>query len=694
MIDADQKAAAASPSTKESKPDPTQEAQAEAAVKRWTTRIRNAKKHWEPAFKRMRQDMDFASGLQWPGQETMETKRYVANTVLRTINQKVATLYARNPVAEYQRRPRMDYQVWDERLESLLQATQSLAMNPLDIQSKAILTDYMNGHNRKMLIDKVGRTLEIVYKYQQDEQEPNFKTQMKRLVRRVATCGVGYTRLSYVRDNEAMLSPSGKQSSLQDRIKKTRRLAEKYEEGDVNKESATAYQLGHLFASVGHSMTDPVELQDVHEGLVFDFPSATAIIPDTRCRSIRDFDGCHWIAEEMLLPLEIVNAFFESDIKPGGELIHYSEHGQYKPKETNPDDKDPEQGPHVCLWHVFDQDTKSQFYIVDGYKKFVSSPDVLAPPIRRFWPIFTLTFNDVESDPQSKTSVFPPSDVTLMRSMQKERNRSRDQLKQHRVGSLPLRMTGKGWLTKEDKDSINGAEANEIIEIEGAGSASQGLDLNKMLAAFQPAPINPAVYDTAPLDQDVLLVVGGQQEALPVAKKESATSATIAEQSRNLTSSSNVDDLDELLSDLARSGGEMLMREMATETVQRIAGPGSAWPTVEREDFLDEIYLEAVAASSGRPNKAVEIANFERLVPFLMQAGASPAFIVREGIHRLDDRLDPEEAFPLLPPQMSAPPPQPKGGTPNGQPNQPTPPRPQQPPQQLPSQAPVPLAAA
>jgi len=63
--------------------------------------------------------------------------------------------------------------------------------------------------------------------------------------------------MSYKREDTAALSSSGKQSSLHDRIQKTKHLAEKYDKGDVDKESATAFQLGQLFSSVQASATDP-----------------------------------------------------------------------------------------------------------------------------------------------------------------------------------------------------------------------------------------------------------------------------------------------------------------------------------------------------------------------------------------------------------------------------------------------------
>jgi hypothetical protein len=113
---------------------------------------------------------------------------------------------------------------------------------------------------------------------------------------------------------------------------------------------------------------------------------------------------------------------------------------------------------------------------------------------------------------------------------------------------------------------------------------------------------------------------------------------------------------------------------MSLQTVQNIAGPGAAWSEMNKELFANEVLLEIEAASSGRPNKAVEIANYERIAPLMLQAGANPQFLLRDGIKRLDDRLDVEAALPLAGAQLPV-----------------SPASPDQPLQQLPSEAPMPL---
>jgi hypothetical protein len=52
-----------------------------------------------------------------------------------------------------------------------------------------------------------------------------------------------------------------------------------------------------------------------------------------------------------------------------------------------------------------------------------------------------------------------------------------------------------------------------------------------------------------------------------------------------------------------------------------------------------------MAGSSGRPNQAQELQNFERLAPILMQLpGVKPSFLVKQAIQRMDDKIDVDEA--------------------------------------------------
>lgn len=665
------------------KSEETEDAAIVAQVRKWTKKIRDSRDKFEPEFKRMRRNMDFVAGIQWPGQRRIEHAKYVANLTNRTVNQKVSMLYAKDPKAVYRRRKRMLYQLWDEKLESLgaaVQRASAVAMHgmPEDVEALAIIQDYTNGLNFKQLIDSVGRTLEILYQYQVDEQEPSFKTQMKQLVRRVIVCGVGYVKVNFERNYEgAELSQTNVGGSFPERALRAKYLLGKLEEQKFDEQSADFEELRQLFSSLGQSIVKPgVEGEQVNERLVFDFVPSTSIIVDPACRNLKGFVGAHWLVQEYILPLDYVNACFDVDIAPGGKLVQYSEKGEEQVSKSDPE-ANPTGKTKVCLWEVFNKDNKERFLIVDGFTKYVVKPEPLEPETHGFWPIRALTFNDIETDGQNKASIYPPSDVDMLKHAQVEWNQSREDMRNQKGANTPFYVTGKGWLTQGDLDKIHNKQPNEVIELE---NLTKGDDVNEVLAAFKPAPIDPAVYDVTPYRDDILFANGTQEANLGPAKANvTATVGSIAEQSRMTMAGSNVDDLDDLLSDLARMGGEMLLREMGKQNVSRVVGPGAVWPEANREDYLNAIYLETMAASSGRPNKAIEIANMRELGPLLIQLGANPQFLVREMIKRLDERMDPEEAFPLVPPDgkaataknqtmtllpQSAPPPMPGGAMP------------------------------
>src|SRR5213078_206511 len=163
------------------------------------------------------------------------------------------------------------------------------------------------------------------------------------------------------------------------------------------------------------------------ERLVFDFPPSTSVIVDPRCRAVRGFIGAQWVAQEYFKPVSDINEFFELKISPTDtDIVKYSPSGEQSMLEVNQED------PLVHLYEVFDHRTKSTFFLVEGYKDYVQKPQPVYPETTSFWPLFALTFNDIETEPGARSTIFPPSDVQLVKAAQKEWNRSRNSLRSHR----------------------------------------------------------------------------------------------------------------------------------------------------------------------------------------------------------------------------------------------------------------------
>lgn len=633
------------------------------AVHVWLERIHSAKRKWEPDFKRMKENARFAAGWQWPDQEQMDDDRYIVNVTNQVVNQKVATLYARNPTVVFKKRERLFYQIWDGRIETLAQAVQKaqagaqMGVMP-DMQTMALIQDYSNGQRLKQLLDKVGQTLEILYKWMCDETEPDFKKQMKQMVRRVVITGVAYVKQEFERSNmNDLMEASSLDVSQVKRAKLAQFYMDKLSKGDLDVDDERVFYLKGLLE--GLQAGTQYEDQAPKERLTYNFPKSWHLIPDESCTNIDGFIGADWVAEQFLPTLEEVCAFFQVEIQPTAVTKFYNDNGQeteLKDFLITPDGKTFKKDPRVCVYEVYNKRDKTHLFLLDGWPDFLVAPMPVEPCTKHFWPWYSVTFNDIEAcdDNELPVSPFPPSDVQQMKSAQLERNRMREELRNTRKAKVPKTLVFKGLLslTEGDKDKLMTAPSNGIIEVDAMPQSGK---LSDAIAAWPTQPLEPAVYDVSTTDQDVLMATGLQEANIGPAPKgknrESATAASIAEQSRITKSASNVDDLDGLLSDLALNGGQLLLQECSPDTIRQVVGPGAVWPMADKQDFIDLIYLEVEAASSGRPNKAMEVSNWERLGPILQQLGANPHWMVRETVKRLDDRMDVADAFPLVPPQ-------------------------------------------
>jgi hypothetical protein len=197
-------------------------------------------------------------------------------------------------------------------------------------------------------------------------------------------------------------------------------------------------------------------------------------------------------------------------------------------------------------------------------------------------------------------------------------------------------------LSENDVKKLMDRQPNEVIQL---NSLQPGQAVNQVLQPVMPIPIDPSLYDTSMFMEDMFRVVGSQEANLGGGTGNTATEVSVAESSRMSSLGSHVDDLDEFLTELAKASSQVLLTLMDPLTAAKIAGPGASWPTLSAQEIADELYLEIEAGSSGRPNKATEIANFERLAPLLIQIpGIDPTWLAKEAIKRMDDGIDLAEA--------------------------------------------------
>ena len=626
-------------------------------VAKLTKRVRDDRAKHKEAFKRMRHDAYIA---RCGAEQGYPADSYKVNITGRHINQKVAALYAKNPKAVARRRETLDFQVWDETEQTLMQALAAVAQaqmatfdpasapamdpvmnpaaDPMVQQAMAMVMDYEQGMRRRQMLEKIGRTLEILFAYYTNEQVPlDFKTQMKRLVRAACTTGVGYVKLGFQREYEANAGVRERLADFRTQLQKIEQMQGELAEGNDPEQESKTREL-----EIAIQALQEQEFVLIREGLVFDFPEPTAVIPDKMTRSLQGFIGARWVTVEHLYTPDEVKRQFGVDL--GKDYKAYSDDGTYRDIEEpefdfgSVEEGEKQAGDMVCVWEHYDRESGVMYLMCDGYRGFLREPGAPEVYVEDFWPVYALTFNEV-TDP---SCLFPPSDVTLMFDMQRAYNATRQGQREHRKAARPRFATAKGVLDDEDKMKLASAAPFEVVDL------AVPAELN-IAQALQPIPVpgvDPNLYETGTIFTDVQLTVGAQEAQFGAVAKATATESSIAEGSRIASVDSNVDDLDAFLTKIARAAGQILLRELSAETVTKIAGPGAVWPQMTLDQIVEELVLEIEAGSSGKPNQAQEIRNWREMLPFLVQMpNINPTWLARETLKRLDDRMDLTEAI-------------------------------------------------
>lgn len=648
-----------------------------AHVGRIIKTIKADKKHHEKAFKRMKRDMFVAM---WGREESWSEKNYKANIAGRHVKQKTATLYAKNPKAAARRAERLDFAVWDEDPQSIMMAMQAMQMNaaaqqqhtqvqqavgqavqqdpvtasvmlghnggpaldavvqpfqpsPEAMQAEALLADFQQGIEYRKQMDKVGKTLEILYAKALREQKPvDFKMGAKQLVRRTCTTGVGYIELNFQREYGPRPGMAEHLADSKARLDHLSVLSEDVASGEIE---STDAEMAELEASMAALQSEPEIL--IREGLIFDYPRSTKVIPDMLCKTLVGFVGARHLTIEYEYTLQEVRELFGADLKdcatftPDGKMFGevagdwFDEDGERTGSKSG--------SGLVRVWKHYDKPSGLVYLVAEGHHAFLREP---APPdvyVEDFWPVYALTFNEVESEDE----LFPPSDVHLLLDMNNELNRSRQGKREHREAARPRWVYPNGAIDEEDVDKLKSMKPFDAIGL----NVDPSTDMAKMFQTMPVPGVDPNLYDTGEIFGDAQLVVGAQEAQMGGTSSSSATEVAVAAGSTSTADSSSIDDLDAFMTVIARAAGQIFLREMSEETVRAQVGPGAMWPHLTLADIAGEVHLEIEAGSMGKPNQAVEVKNWKEMLPLLIQLGSiKPMWLARETLRRLDDRMD------------------------------------------------------
>jgi len=642
---------------------PPSDANAKEYINWWIDRITSARKYHKDSFRRMMEDSMFVRGIQWNGQQNEDDTRYVVNIAQSEVAASVATLYAKNPTFTAKRKPRMDFKIWDENQatyeEAQAAAAQALQVAastppqiaadptglPVQVQAEpqippdalALINDVNEGKLRRQIMDKIAKTLEHLFDQQLLQQQPSFKREMKQLVRRVETVGLGYMKLGFHRLNELSPEDSLRLNDLTSRLASLEALQQKVQDGQGDYEK----QLEELRIQV--KTLQEASAVITREGLTINFPRATALIIDPSCTQLNGFLGARWVAEEFDLTCTKIKEIYKKDVST--KATAYSRERLEGSSDMWTINRKREQGGKkdwndtYRVWELYNIDNGSVMTICEGFDEYLKEPSPPDIVIEQFFPYYPLSFNDVEDS----TCIYPPSTVRLIRHQCQEINRQKEALRQHRINSKPQYAAVNGAMSEEDRTNMENAPAFAVIEL---NALEPGQSVEQLLQQIKKHPIDPAMYDSNATIEDIRRITRRSDARVGGTSKASATADSIAEDSRQGEDRSKSDDLDDMLTAFARDAGNVLLMNMSKEQVIKLVGPGAVWPESNPADLINDIYLDVEAGSSGKPNQALQVATFQRLFPLLVQTpGIRPDWLAKQAVKMSDSTVDLTEAY-------------------------------------------------
>ena len=582
----------------------------------------------------------FGDTEDWTGKDE-DSGKYVVPIVKRYVNQAVAQLYAKNPTTYAERKRRRMGQVWDGDMKTLSDAIQRQAAAadaaaqgqtvPPDPMTDALLQDAMAVQQYIKMMDGLADTMTILDNYYMNEQAAGYKQQFKALVRRIKTCGVGYVTLNFQRLLRKQSAVAGKIKDTTDQIARVEQLMREASRNEIEEHSAKMEELRVTLADLQKK-----EYIIAREGPVHGFPRSTSIILDPCVQHVKTLSGCNWYAEEREMTPEDIEEEFKVDVRSAYKK--YSPDGNAKPKWSDKQGK-AVKSDVARVWRVQDKRSGLEFVLCEGYPGYLKEPAEPDVRIERFFNLFVGVFNECEDEDEQ----IPPSDVWDTRHTQREYNAARQGLSEHRKQNKPGTIGPSGALEEAAMKKLASRASGDHIETNQLGPGER---IQDKIMPIPTVPIDGNLYDTSMIYEDLLKSVGAQAGTQGTTTGDTATESSIANAAREVSDASAIDDLDDLLSDLAKARGQLMLTELSKETVVEIVGPGAVWPDIPqtRDEIVKDLTLDIKSGSSGRPNKAAKIASMERAMPTMVQIpGINPIAIGEEYLQLLD--IDTEKAI-------------------------------------------------
>ena len=513
------------------------------------------------------------------------------------------------------------------------------------------------GSSEYRVADLFSATLETVLN--ESLKKADLKKVAKQVIRSCMTSKIGIVKVTYQRDyykdplvsrqfNDAQDSLARLQSDVRELMANDTYGGEKDELIEEVKETMLGLQ-------------DRVEVMQ-REGLNLGFVRPEDFRMDTSLDTLQEYQSAQWMANvTWMTPSDVMDRFQISKKEVEEFTIYRRTDAGILNRLTRDDavqaNSTEDVNLAVAVWEYWDRTAQTVFTFAEGGKKWLKEPFHPNRLGEKFFPFFLLGLNWVDGQE------WPISETELLLSLQDEYNTIRTQHSKHRELSAPFFVADASRVNYEDIEVFSNAAIGEIALINASGQ-----NVNTVFQPAVPPPMNPQVYDTAPLRTDMEWISGlGDAQRGGVNRAKTATEANIQQAGLATRIAEKVDQTEDWLKELGWFAAEILLQEIQPQKAIEIAGPQAFWPILNKQQLYDSVFIDIAAGSTGMPDTNEERMRWIELMPIIMQNielvqqmrsfGVPDEFnpyvqLLEETFARFDERIDISKFLPPMPEEM------------------------------------------
>jgi hypothetical protein len=313
---------------------------------------------------------------------------------------------------------------------------------------------------------------------------------------------------------------------------------------------------------------------------------------------------------------------------------------------------------------IWDRRDKQIRTIIDGVKKWAKEPYPPPYPTSRFYPYFYFAFYEVDGQRHAQSLSW------RLYKLQDEYASTRSNFRLTRQRSIPGVLFNATMLDEVEAKKLTESQSQEYTALR---PSDPSIPLASLFAPKPVQSIDMRLYDPTLILNDMERI-SGVQEALSAAinspgNPKTATEANIQQSGTQARTTSDRDNLEAMLTELAQYTAEQALQCLETRDVQRLAGSKAFWPeNMDIEDLFTLVEIQIEAGSTGKPRQATDMQAWGTILPLIQKSlqeieqafaqGNTPMAnalieLVKETMLRLGDESDVERFIPRKPPPGS-----------------------------------------